>query len=239
MSSGLLPAERSEGRGYEGRGPADGASLRVASTPPACRSCSEASKPNIKSNESGSTFSSPRLVGKIVPPPHHYLWTPSVRPGYCIETKYMQHQTSSPYPPHPTTHYPTPQMMDFGTYRAHLGFMAIDLCLVVSSQPLQLFIKDVDTGDYGYSALVSRGCIVTLTITGSTPEQGPKARTCSSTCPECSTATGSQCLSKPLTASSCCRRAAHKSMAASRRRWTAGFGRHALIRGGRAALCKP
>ncbi|KIY93047.1 hypothetical protein MNEG_14917 [Monoraphidium neglectum] len=45
-------------------------------------------------------------------------------------------------------------MMDFGTYRAHLGFMAIDLCLVVSSQPLQLFIKDVDTGDYGYSALV-------------------------------------------------------------------------------------
>ncbi|KAI8474441.1 MAG: hypothetical protein J3K34DRAFT_407807 [Monoraphidium minutum] len=45
-------------------------------------------------------------------------------------------------------------MMDFGAYKVHIGPMAFDLTCMLSSQPLQLFVKDVDNGEYAYSALV-------------------------------------------------------------------------------------
>lgn len=51
-------------------------------------------------------------------------------------------------------------MMDFGAYKAHVGFISVDLCAMISSQPLQLFIKDVDSGLYAYSALVRRTRII-------------------------------------------------------------------------------
>ena len=46
-------------------------------------------------------------------------------------------------------------MMDFSTYRVSVGgFLSLDLTLALNSQPLQLMVKDADSGDYAYSMLV-------------------------------------------------------------------------------------
>jgi len=45
--------------------------------------------------------------------------------------------------------------MDFSTYRINVGpFVSFDLTQGLSSQPLQIMTKDIDTGEYSYCMLV-------------------------------------------------------------------------------------
>ncbi|GBF89589.1 hypothetical protein Rsub_02307 [Raphidocelis subcapitata] len=46
-------------------------------------------------------------------------------------------------------------MVDFSTYRISVGgFMSFDICQMMSSQPLQIMVKDIDSGIYSYCMLI-------------------------------------------------------------------------------------